>query len=241
MRLAYRESAAGFLYEISLPSVAVPALGKGAHRLGSKTGRLMKKMLAIVLAFGLFYGCAHHANVTTQSAGAASSAGGATVVSAGTIYYGKLGQPINTKTSRDGDTFSIVETRSSASSLSGAVVDGHLENIQSAGPMRDAKMTIVFDDIRLTDGTKAPIDVQLVTLHAFSPKTHHLRTIGMMIAGAIAGHEIGKHVGSRHGAFAGAASAYAISQTLKTDIAVPAGTVLELRFKSPVTAGASNS
>ncbi len=45
--------------------------------------------------------------------------------------------------------------------------DGHLESVQAAGPMRNAKMTIVFDDIRLAGGTKEPVNVRLVNLKAF--------------------------------------------------------------------------
>jgi hypothetical protein len=187
-------------------------------------------------------GCSHHAsNVTTQSAGAGQQpAGGTTIVAAGTDYYGKLEAPIGSKTSKDGDTFAIDETRSSNPALKGATIDGHLEGVQPAGPMRNPKMTIVFDDIRLPDGTKAPVNVQLLTLHAFSPKTHHLRTIGLMIGGAVAGHEVAVHTGGHHGALLGAAGGYALSQQLKTDIAVPAGTILEVRFASPVTSGAAS-
>jgi hypothetical protein len=200
----------------------------------------MKGVALIVLPLWVLAGCSHHSNVTSRSAGAGQApAGGATIVPIGTLYYGELQQPIGTKTSKDGDTFTINETRASDKSLTGAVIDGHLEDIASAGPMRDAKMTVVFDDIRLPDGTKAPVDVQLITSKAFSPKTHHLRTIGMMIGGAIAGHELAVRTGKRHGALLGAASAYALSQTLKTDIAVPAGSVVVVRFKSPVTSGAA--
>lgn len=195
----------------------------------------------MILALGCLVACAHHANVTTQSAGASAGNGGATIVSTGAVFYGKLQQPIGTKISRDGDTFSIEETRSTDASLNGAVIDGHLEGVRAAGPLRNPRMTIVFDDIRLPDGTKAPVDVQLMSLRAFSPRTHHLRTIGMMIAGAIAGHEVAVHNGRRHGALTGAVSGYALSQTLKTDIDVPAGTVLGVRFKSPVTTGADTS
>jgi hypothetical protein len=199
----------------------------------------MKRFAAVVFCICVLAGCSHHANVTSRSAGAGQTpAGGATIVAAGTEYYGKLQQPIGTKTSKDGDSFAIVETRSSDESLTRAVIDGHLEDVAPAGPMRNPKMTVVFDDIRLPDGTKAPVDVQLITSKAFSPKTHHLRTIGLMIAGAIAGHQVAVHTGKRHGALLGAASAYTLSQTLKTDIAVPAGSVVEVRFKSPVTSGA---
>ena len=201
--------------------------------------RLQRLLVPGCLAMTLLGACAHHANnVTTRSAGAGeTAAGGTTIVAAGTDYYGKLEQPIGSKTSKDGDTFAVDETRASDPSLKGAVIDGHLEGVQAAGPMRNAKTTIVFDDIRMPDGTKAPVDVQLVTLSAFSPKTHRLRTIGMMIAGAVSGHEVAKRTGRRHGALLGAAGGYALSQTLKTDIAVPAGTVLEVRFKAPVTNG----
>jgi hypothetical protein len=193
------------------------------------------------LILSLLAGCGHHANnVTTQSAGAGQgAAGGTTIVAAGTDYYGKLAEPIGSKTSQEGDKFALEETRASNADLKGSVIEGHLAGLQAAGPMRNPKMTIVFDDIRLPDGTTAPIDVQLVTLGAFSPKTHHLRTIGMMIGGAVTGHVAAKVAGKSHGALLGAASAYALSQTLKTDIAVPAGTILQVRFKSPVTGGAT--
>jgi hypothetical protein len=196
------------------------------------------KFIAVCLSLGVLTACAHHAsNVTTRSAGAGqSSVGGTTIVAVGTKYYGKLETPISSKTSKAGDTFALDETRSSDAALKGAIIDGHLEDVQAAGRMRNPKMTIVFDDIRLPDGTKAPVDVQLVTLQAFSPKTHHLRTIGMMIGGAVAGHIAARQ---RHGALMGAAGGYALSQTLKTDIVVPAGTTLEVRFKSPVTSGAT--
>jgi hypothetical protein len=204
----------------------------------------VKRLPAVAIGVALLClgGCGHHAsNVTTQSAGAGQQvAGGTTVVAAGTDYYGKLEQPIGSKTSKDGDTFAIDETRSNDPALKGATIDGHLEGVQAAGPMRNPKMTIVFDDIRLPDGTKAPVDVQLLTLHAFSPRTHHLRTIGLMIGGAVAGHEVAVHTGGHHGALLGAAGGYALSQQLKTDIAVPAGTVLEVRFKSPATSGAAS-
>jgi hypothetical protein len=39
----------------------------------------------------------------------------------------------------------------------------------------------------------------------------------------------------KNGGVLGAASGYALSQTLKTDVQVPAGTVVELRLNQPVT------
>lgn len=199
----------------------------------------MKKSIVFLCALALA-ACGHHSNVTTQSAGAGASSGGTTVVPAGTDFYGRLQQPISTKTSHDGDTFVLSQTDTflhKNAALHGSVIDGHLENVRSAGPMRNPALTIVFDDIRMADGTKAPIDVKLESMKAFEPKTHHLRTLGMMIGGAIAGHEVAKRTGRSHGGLVGAVGGYALSQTLKTDITVPAGTVIEVKFQHPATNG----
>ncbi len=196
---------------------------------------------AACAALLLLSACGNH-NVTTRSAGAsAESAGGTIIAATGTKFYGRLERPIGSKTSRNGDTFSIDETHTRSPALRGAIVDGHLEGLQAAGAMRNPKMTIVFDDIRLPDGTKEPVNVRLVNLKAFSPQTHHLRTIGMMITGAMAGHVLAARTDTKHGALMGAAGGYALSQTLKTDIVVPAGTVIELKFLSPVHNGAGSN
>lgn len=203
------------------------------------------KLVAISFVLALC-ACGHHSDVTTRSAGSngAGNGGGPTLVASGTDFYGKLQQPISTKTSHDGDTFALSETDTlfhKDPSLHGATIDGHVESVRSAGPMRNPALTLVFDDIRMPDGTKAPVDVKLVSMKAFEPKTHHLRTIGMMIGGAVAGHEIAKHTGKSHGGLMGAVGGYALSQTLKTDITVPAGTVIQVKFQQPATAGTGST
>jgi hypothetical protein len=193
------------------------------------------RSLGVVACAAMLAACAKSAPVTTQSSGSTATTGGAVLVAAGTEFYGKLQQPIGTKTSKDGDTFTLVDTDTlfhKNPALQGTVISGHLTGISAAAPMKKPAMTIVFDQIRLADGTKAPVNVDLVSASAFEPKTHHLRTIGLMIGGAMAGHAVNKH-----GGLLGAAGGYVLSQELKTDIAVPAGTVIELRFRSPVTTG----
>jgi len=183
--------------------------------------------------------CGRSSNVSTRSATQGqTAAGGAVIAAAGTDFYGKLQQPISSKKNKDGDTFQLAQTDTlmhKTPALHGAVIDGHLEDVHAAGPMHKPGMVLVFDDVTLPDGTKQPADVRLVSMRAFDAKTHHLRTIGMMIGGAFAGHEMKRHTG-KGGGMLGAAGGYALSQTLKTDIYVPAGTVLELRFNSPVRA-----
>lgn len=192
----------------------------------------MHKYVFIAILLGALCACGHKA-VSTESAGGASNATGAIVVDRGTIYYGKLDKAIGTKVGSDGETFTLTHVDTllhKNPALAGAVIDAHLENVHRAGPMHNPSMTIVFDDIRLPNGTKEPVSATIVSTKEFDPKTHHLRTIGMMIGGAVAGHM----TGHRHGATMGALGGYALSQTLKTDVEVPAGAIVELRLNAPV-------
>ncbi|MDQ2681794.1 MAG: hypothetical protein M3Y21_12385 [Candidatus Eremiobacteraeota bacterium] len=199
---------------------------------------MLTKPFAVLLLLGLV-ACGHKTTVTTQSAGESATMvpGAAVLVPAGTTFYGKLQGPISSK-GKDGDTFSLAQTDTflhKNAALHGTVVDGHIENVRAAGPARKPSMTIVFDDITMPDGAKSPIAVKLLSLGAFEPKSHHLRTLGMMIGGAVAGHAAAAKLGKKHGGLLGAAGGYALSQELKTDITVPAGSVLELQFTRPVT------
>lgn len=190
----------------------------------------MKMKFAVITGITILALCAcgRSSNVSTQSAatGAAPAAGGTVLVTAGTQFRGKLQPEISTKTSHDGDTFTI--TRSD-----GAVIDGHLQGVSAAGMGHKPALTVVFDDVRLPDGEKAPINVQLMNVGAFDARSHHWRTIGMVLGGGTAGHiAAGKH----HGGLLGAAGGYMLSQQMKTDVDVKPGTVIAVKFVNDAVA-----
>ena len=199
--------------------------------------------MAVLCALSLAACGGKSSNVTTQSAASAAAApagtGTVVLVTSGTTVKTKLQQEISTKKNHDGDKFALIVQNSSKNpSLNGAVIDGHVDNVTPAGMGRKPAMTIVFDDIRMPDGTTAPIAVQIVNTNAFNAKSHHWRTIGMMIGGGAAGHmAAGKH----HGGLAGAAGGYMLSQQMKTDVDVRPGTVIVVRFNSDATAQKQNS
>ena len=198
--------------------------------------RLTCAALAAICGLSLA-ACGKSSNVKTESAGATSTtaAAGPVLVEAGTVFYGKLQQELSSKKSKDGDTFQLDETDTllhKDPALHGAVIDGHLEGVSPAGLGKKPAMTIVFDDIKMPDGTTAPINVKLVSLGAFDAKSHKMRTIGLMVGGAIAGHAAAKAAGKKHGGLMGAVGGYALSQEMKTDIDVKPGTTLEVKFLS---------
>ena len=194
-------------------------------------------LAAVVLAVSLA-ACGKSSNVSSESAGPsaaaqAGAAGGAVVAKAGTVYDGKLDKEISSKTSHNGDTFTLT--------AKGATIEGHLAGISAAGIGKKPAMTIVFDDIKMADGSTAPINAQLVNMGAFDAKSHHLRTAGMVIAGAMAGHAAAHAAGKSHGGMLGAVGGYMLSQEMKTDIDVKPGTILEVKLLSDATAPATSA
>jgi hypothetical protein len=208
--------------------------------------RLSRAVRAAAASIGLallLAGCGRSANVSTRNTNPVSrNSGGQVIAAAGTTFYGNLQQPISSKANHDGDTFSLAQTDTllhREPALHGSVLNGHLEGVKSAGPLRKPALTLVFDNLTLADGTKAPVNVRLVSMKAFEAKSHRLRTLGMMVGGSIAAHQVAKRTGGKSHGLMGMAGGYLLSQTLKTDISVPAGTVLELKFMAPVTAAGS--
>lgn len=200
---------------------------------------------AALLAVSLI-ACSKQQHVETQSssAGAPAPAGGQVVVPAKTDFYGKLDSEISTKKSHSGDKFTLTHTDTffhKNPALNGAVIEGHLDNVAAAGLAKKPSLTLVFDDVKMADGTTAPVDVKLVSLHSFDAKSHKLRTLGMVVGGAVAGHVAAKTAGKSHGGLMGAAGAYVLSQEMKTDIDVKPGTVLEVHFNSDAVAGTPGS
>lgn len=184
--------------------------------------------------------CGRNSNVSTQSAVTGPpAAGGPVLVKSGTTFRGQLQQEVATNTSHDGDTFTIVEHDTLMHrdpALRGAVIHGHLANVSAAGVGKKPGLTVVFDDITLPDGQTAPVDVRIVNIGAFDAKTHHWRTIGMVLGGGLAGHiAAGKH----HGGLAGAAGGYVLSQEMKTNVDVKPGTLIEVRFLNDAVAQTS--
>ena len=150
----------------------------------------------------------------------------------GTQIDGTLLQTLSSKTSRNGDAFSMSQKNTffhHNAALSGATIDGHVENVTPAGPIHKATMSIIFDDVKLPDGTTVPLQASVRSIQA---PTHHIRDAGLILGGAVAGHMLGSHRGMKHGGMGGAAAGFALATTLKSDIFVRSGTIVKMKLAS---------
>jgi hypothetical protein len=171
-------------------------------------------------------------NQSTSQAGT-GGASGATLATHGTEVDAVVQQELNSAKNNQGDAFTMAEKDTffhKNPALHGATIDGHVENLSPASPLHKATMTVVFDDVRLGDGSSAPIHAAIISMGDFQPKGHTLRNVGIVVGSAVAGHMLAKKTGNRMGTLAGAAAGIALASSLKSNIDVKPGTVVRLRL-----------
>ncbi len=153
---------------------------------------------------------------------------------------GTLNDTLDSGKDQSGKTFTLTEREGffvKNPPLKGATIDGHLENVKPADgvKLQKASMTIVIDDIRLPDGTLiAPVQMGLKSLKDVEPKTHKVRDSAIIIGSAIAGHFVSKKTGHNGGTIAGAATGFALVNTMKSNIVLKKGTLVRMKANADI-------
>ncbi len=162
------------------------------------------------------------------------------IAAAGTQFEAKLDQTLSSKTLRDGDTFTLTEHdgffHKAPAGLKGAKIDGHVENVAPARMGHGATMNVIFDDVVLADGTRAPVAAKVSSSKEFEAKHHYFRDAGLVVGSAVVGHMAAKRTGLKHGGLAGAAAGFALATNLKSDIVVKRGSIVHLTLTQPLVA-----
>lgn len=158
---------------------------------------------------------------------------------------GTLNDTLDSGKDQSGKTFTLTEhegifVRNPA--LKGAIIDGHIENVKPADgiKLQKASMSIVIDDIKMPDGSViSPVQIGVKSLKEIEPKTHHLRDSAVIIGSAVAGHFVSNKTGHNGGTLAGAATGFALVNTMKSNIVLKRGTLVRLRVNADVVPGAA--
>lgn len=182
--------------------------------------------------------------------GNTTTANGDFVINNGETVVGVLENGISTQTARDGDRFTM--TVRQPAQYEGAVIEGHVSNVQRSGRLTGrSQMTLNFDSIRLRDGgsyrfagilqsvrTTQGDTVRVdnegsVRDNSQTTKTEQRAAIGTAVGaiiGAIAGGGKGAAIGAIVGAGGGAGSVYVQG---RDDLDLGAGTELTIRATGP--------
>jgi len=172
----------------------------------------------------------------------AQDASGGTLAPSGARIQARFDQEISSKTAQNGDKFTMTEHEGvfhkAPAALRGAKISGHVENVVPASHSHKAAMNVIIDDITLANGTTEPVQAKVTSLKSIEPHTHHIRDVGLVLGGAVAGHMA---AGRHHGGLAGAAGGFALATGLKSNIDVKRGTLVDLKLTAPVVANPANS
>ncbi len=169
-----------------------------------------------------------------------AAGGGVAVAPAGITIDTDLEQELSTGKNKNNDKFIAKIKNGSVSkypALKDAIVEGHVENVAKAAKGKKATFNLYFDDIKLKNGDKIPVDATLVnTQIEGKTKGQFLKNTGLILGGAIAGHFVGNKADFKHGGLAGAAAASAfVLSSPGGEVVLKKGTDLQLKLKSPLT------
>jgi len=182
--------------------------------------------------------------------GNTTTANGDFVITNGETVIGVLEKGLSTQTAREADRFTM--TVRQPTQYEGAVIDGHVSNIQRSGRLTGrSQMTLNFDTIRLRDGGSYRFAGILESVRTTqgdtirvdnegsvrdtsqTTKTEQRAAIGTAVGaiiGAIAGGGKGAAIGAIVGAGGGAGSVYVQG---RDDLDLGAGTELTIRASGP--------
>lgn len=166
----------------------------------------------------------------------------------GTRMVAVLDTPLGTRTSRDGERFSM--TVRGPAEYRDAHIEGVVARVTPYGQGRDADLQIDFDTIRLRDGRTAEFDAVLDTVRTPGGETLRVDASGNVpergrtgatvaqgavgaTLGAIIGAVAGGGKGAAIGAFVGGAGGVILAQNHEQHLELPPGTLITIVVTPP--------
>ncbi len=174
---------------------------------------------------------------TTGNSKPATTATALPIIPAGTTIDTDLQKELSSGKNRNDEKFTIKVKNGSVGKytvLKDATIEGHLENVTKAAKGKKAQLNLFFDDIKLKNGDKLPLDATLLnTKVETKTKGQFLKNTGIILGGTIAGHFVGDKANFKHGKLAGAAAATAfVLSSPGGEVVLKKGTDLQLKLKS---------
>ena len=191
----------------------------------NRTTRLRASALVAALGFA-----------TTLPVAFATAAAAADAIPSGTTITGKMLTELDSGKAEAGKGFSMQVTRpypNGDPSFAGAIVRGHVSDVQHAAQGKKANITLTFDSIVLPDGTSSRL-----TGHVLNVDKKQHSAVLQQAAGAgvgmIVGNILGKAVGTNLGGVVGAAGGFAYGNNRKSNFIIPTDAAVTIQTDAEV-------
>ncbi len=172
----------------------------------------------------------------TLSLAVPAPAAAADAIPAGATITGKMMSALDTGKVEVGKGFSMEVTRpypNGDPSYAGAIVRGHVADVQHAAQGQKASITLAFDSIVLPSGQSSKLTGHVLTVDK-KQQSAVLQQAAGAGAGMIVGNIVGKALGTNAGGLLGAAGGFAYGNNRKTNYVIPENAEVTLQTDTEV-------
>lgn len=148
-------------------------------------------------------------------------------ISSGTQFTGTIDQDLNSKSVNQGTPFTMHNVASSNNDITGAVIYGHVLEVERAGQGHRPHILLGFDTLRTRSGSRYIIDGRVTSVNV-QTKNNTTREVVGGVVGMLVGNYIGKHVGTNLGGLLGGAGGYLYTKNYKENVSIPRGSQVSM-------------
>ena len=159
------------------------------------------------------------------------------IIPIGTTISAKMQTQLDSGKAQAGQGFSMLVTRpypNGDPGYAGAIVRGHIGDVQRAGQGRKASMKLVFDSIVFPSTGQSTRLAAHVLSSQKKQDTAVAQQAGGALGGMIVGNILGKAVGSNLGGLIGAAGGFAYGNNRKTNYVIPVDAEIAIQTDAEV-------
>ncbi len=149
-------------------------------------------------------------------------------ITPGTELTGTIDQSVSSKGAVVGQRVTISNVHSQDNNITGAIIYGHVDNVQAAGQGTPGKISIAFDTLKTRSGNTYAITGRATGITE-NTKSNAVNEVGGALAGMIIGNIVGKKLGTNVGGLFGAAGGYVYAKNAKQNVTIPANSVVTVQ------------
>jgi hypothetical protein len=146
-------------------------------------------------------------------------------ISPGTTLTGTIDQNLNSSSAQIGQTVTISNAHSPNHDINGAVIYGHVDDVQRASQGRAGKIHLAFDKVNTRAGNIYQISGYSTSMQV-DTKSNSTKEIISTAGGALVGGLLGHGIGAVLGGGAG----YAMSKNSRQNVSIPQGSLVSVQI-----------
>jgi hypothetical protein len=161
-------------------------------------------------------------------------------ISPGTELVGTIDQNLSSNNVVVGQRFTMSNVHSQDNNVTGAVIYGHVDDVQAAGQGRPGKISLAFDTVKTRSGNTYALTGRATAVDV-KTKSNAVNEAGGAVAGMIVGNILGKKLGTNMGGLLGAAGGYLYAKNAKQNVTIPQNSTVTVQVLTARRQGSTST